>query len=246
MSDFFYNLMHPLPNAVMTVIVGILALYWLFAFFSGAGMEDMDIGLDLDADVDIDADIDADADIDSDTDIGSKGYIDTADPDKEIHIDKEPGFFVKILGFLNLGKVPFMLILSTFLVIMWLGSLTTTAVLDATSWGLWSLVILIPISIAALFLTKMVTNPMVKIFRELGYRGEEAIDFLGRDGKMISTIKGEKIGTAEFIIDKNPIRLNVKSIDGEELRYGEYVIIADESEDKKIYYVSKEISIRNL
>lgn len=87
---------------------------------------------------------------------------------------------------------------------------------------------------------------MVKFFKEIGYKGEEEIDFLGRSGKMLSTIKGDKIGTAEFVVDKNPIKLSVGSQDGKEIKYGDYVVVMDESEDKKYYLVTKEVSIRNL
>lgn len=236
MTDFLHNLMHPLPNAVMTVIMGILALYWLFVTISGAGLEDLDLGFDFDVDVP-DADV---PEVDANTDTS----IDAADGDVAPH--KEPGIFIKFLNFVNIGKVPFMLIITTLKFFMWIGTLITTSVINVVSWGLWSLLILIPIGIIGIFFTKMATNPMVKFFKEIGYKGEEEIDFLGRSGKMLSNIKDKKIGSAEVIVDKNPIKLNVVSIDGEELKYGDYVIIADESDDKKIYYVSKEISIRNL
>lgn len=239
MADFFYNLMHPLPNAVMTVIMGVIVVYWLFVFISGAGLEDLDLGFDFDVDIDV-PDVDAGVDVDADSDI------DTSEPDKDVVTEKEPGFFMKFLNFMNIGKVPFMLVLSTLKFIIWIGSLITTSLVNVTTWGLWSLLILIPISIVALFFTKLATNPMVKLFKAIGYKGEEAIDFLGRSGKMLSTIKDKKIGTAEFFVDSNPIKLNVVSIDGAEINYGDYVIIADESDDGKIYYVSKEISIRNF
>ena len=241
MTDFFYNLMHPLPNAVMTVIRGILLIYWLFVFLSGLGVDDLDLGFDFDVDVpevDIDADIDVNADTDTD--------IDTSDIDKNVSPEKSQGFFVKFLNFLNVGKVPFMLILSAFKFFTWIGSLVFTQFVAVGTWGVWSLLILIPIAFIAIFFTKFATNPMAKIFKELGYKGEEEIDFLGRSGKMMSNIKDTKIGTAEVIVDKNPIRLNVMSIDGSELKYGDYIIIADESDDKKIHLVSKEISIRNM
>ncbi|NDV96335.1 hypothetical protein D0T84_15640 [Dysgonomonas sp. 521] len=239
MADFFYNLMHPLPNAVMTVIMAVLMVYWLFVFISGAGLEDLDLGFDFDVDIDVpDVDLDADVDVDSD--------VDSSEPDKDVSTEKEPGFFMKFLNFMNVGKVPFMLILSTFKFIVWIGSLITTSLVNVTTWGLWSVLILIPLGFIGLFFTKAATNPMVKLFKEIGYKGEEEIDFLGRAGKMLSNIKDTKIGTAEFLVDGNPIKLNVMSIDGEEIRYGDYVIIADESDDRKIYYVSKEISIRNL
>lgn len=234
--------MHPLPNAVMTVIMGILFLYWLFAFISGAGFE----GLDIDVDADIDVDVpDVDTDVYAGTEIdGPDTVTDNSDPDT--HVDKEPGFFMKFLNFLNVGKVPFMLILSAFKFFLWVGSLITTSLVNVTGWGLWSLLILLPLAFISLFFTKLSTNPLVKIFKELGYKGEEEIDFIGRSGKMLSSICDKKIGTAEVIVDKNPMKLNVVSIDGQELKYGEYIIVADESEDKKIYYVSKEMSIRNF
>jgi len=220
MTDLIHNLLHPLPNAVTTVIMGILVLYWLFVFVSGAGLEDLDLGLEFDGE----------ADVNTDTSVeGQSG-----------------GFWGDFLDFLNVGKVPFMFLLSIFKFFLWIGSLITTSVISVVSWGAWSLFILIPLAIVAMLFTKVATNPLAKFFKEIGYKGEEEIDFLGRSGKMLSNIKDKKIGTAEFVIDKNPIKLNVMSIDGEELKYDDYVIIADESDDKKIYYVSKEISIRNL
>lgn len=236
MTDFLYTLMHPLPNAVMTVIMGIFVLYWLVVLIGGIGIDDLDFGFDFDVDVpEIDTpDADADADIDD------------PDPDKDSSTNESPGFFMKFLQFMNVGKVPFMLILSTLKFFMWIGTLITTQFVEVSTWGAYSLLILIPIGLIALFFTKFATNPMATFFKKIGYRGEEEIDFLGRTGKMVSSIKDNKVGSAEFIVDKNPIKLNVRSIDGEELRYGDFVIVADESEDKKFYLVSKEISIRNL
>ena len=252
MTDLLYNLMHPLPNAVMTVIMGVLVVYWLFVLLLGVGLEDLDLGFDFDVDVpdvnidaDIDADIDTDVDADSDADSDADTDTDT-DSDKEVAAGKSPGFFMQFLQFLNVGRVPFMLILSTFKLFIWIGSLITTSLVNVTAWGLSSLFILIPIAIIALFFTKFATNPMVKFFKEIGYKGEEEIDFLGRSGKMLSNIKDEKIGTAEFLVDKNPIKLSVKSMDGAEIKYGDYVVVMDESDDKKYFLVIKEVSIRNL
>lgn len=234
MTELLHNLTHPLPNAVMTVIMAVLLVYWLFVFFSGAGLDDLDLGFDFDVDIDTVEPEPVDVDADNGTD------------DVEADQDKEPGFFMKFLTFMNVGKVPFMLILSTLKFFMWVGTLITTSFINVTGWGALSVLILIPLFFVGLFFTKISTNPLVRLFKEIGYKGEEAIDFLGRSGKMLSTIQGDKIGSAEFVVDKNPIKLNVKSIDGEEIKYGDYIIVADESDDKKVYLVSKEISIRNI
>lgn len=234
MTELLHNLTHPLPNAVMTVVMAILVVYWLFVFFSGAGLDDLDLGFDFDVDVDVAEPEPVDIDADNGAD------------DVEAAQEKSPGFFMKFLSFMNVGKVPFMLILSTLKFFMWVGTLITTSFVNITGWGTLSVLILIPLFFVGLFFTKLSTNPLVRLFKEIGYKGEEAIDFLGRSGKMVSTIKEDKIGCAEVIVDKNPIKLNVKSIDGEELKYGDYIIVVDESDDKKIYLVSKEISIRNI
>lgn len=225
--------MHPLPNAVMTVIMAVLTLYWFFVFISGVGLDDMDLGFDFDIDVpQPDApEIEADVDGDSDGDVSQH---------------ESPGFFMKFLAFLNVGRVPFMLIFSTWKFLGWIGTLITTQMVDVSEWGAWSLLILIPLLSVALLFTKIFTNPLAKLFEEVGYKGEKEIDFLGRSGKMLSHIQGEKIGSAEVIINKDPIRLNVKSIDGSELNYGDYILIADESADKRFYLVSKEVTLRNF
>jgi hypothetical protein len=226
--------MHPLPNAVMTVIMAVLVVYWLFTFLLGVGLDDLDLGFDFDFDTP-----EADApDVDSE--------VETVDPEHEVAPEKSPGFFIKFLNYMNVGRVPFMLVFSALKFFMWIGTLITTSFVNVTSWGLSSLFILIPIAVIAVFFTKFATNPMVKFFKEIGYKGEEEIDFLGLSGTMLSNIKDDKIGTAEFVIDKNPIKLSVKSLDGAEIKYGDYVVVMDESDDKKYYMVNNELSIRNL
>lgn len=210
MAELLHNLIHPLPNAIMSVLVGLLILYWVLTLISGIGPD----FLDLDTDTDFDL--------------------------------SEPGFFASFFSFLNIGKIPFMLFCTIYIVFIWVGSLIITSIFKGADWGALSVLILIPLACLSVFLTKIATTPMIKFFKEIGYKGEEEIDFLGRSGRMTSTIQGDKIGTAEFLIDKNPIRLNVKSIEGKELKYNDYVIIVDESSDRKYYLVNKEISLRNL
>lgn len=221
----FYHLMHPLPNAIMTVLMGVMFLYWLVSFIFGA--------MDLDIDVDFDHDIDIDA-----TGIDTSG-IDGAH-------SHDPGAMMKFLEFINVGKMPFMLILTIFIFFIWLGSLIFTSFVPLESWGGWATLILLPLMICSVFLTKIATKPFVKVFLAMGYQGEDAIDFLGRDGVMISNIEGNKVGAANFKIDGNPIRLNVKSVNGELIKRGEYIVIEEEDPGHKFYLVSKEISLRNM
>lgn len=90
------------------------------------------------------------------------------------------------------------------------------------------------------------TKPMVKLYKNLGYKGDDPIDFLGRTGKMKSTIENQKNGSAEFFINGDVIRLNVISKDGSKIEYNDTVLIVNESSDRKIFYVKKEINLENI
>jgi len=217
--ELLYTLMHPLPNAIMSVLMGVMFLYWLVSFVFGT--MDLDIGLDFDHDFDIDTGV---------ADVGDHG----------------PGMMVKTLEFFNVGKMPFMLLLTIFLFFIWVGSLVFTSIVDIRYWGGFSVLILLPLTFCSLFLTKFASKPFIKLFMAMGYQGEDAIEFLGRSGTMISTIEANKIGAAAFKIDGNPIRLNVKSKTGERLDRGDFVVIEEEGEGGRYYYVTKELSLRNF
>lgn len=216
-------LFHPLSNAIMTVLTGITAIYWIITFFAG----------DLFGDTDVDPDIVAHgADVDTDTDAG-----DTSG-------DKSG--FQKALEFVNIGKVPFMVVYSTFKFIAWIITLSSSVVLGLAAWGWKSVFILIPVVLVAFLLTRYATKPLVKIYHAMGYNGEESQELMGRVGVMRSTIAGDTIGAAEVKIHSDIIRINVKSKTGQRIDYNAEVMIADESPDKKFYLVVPEITLSNI
>lgn len=233
MSEILHTLFNPLPNAIMTGLMIVMLIYWL-ASFLGIGFDDFDFGLGFEADVDIDPEVDMEVDTDTETDTVEKGQ----------EAESQENVFIRFLKFVNVGKVPFMLVLSALKFFTWAGSLITTSLLHLQTWT--SVFILIPLFIIAVFLTKYVTNPLAKFLKDTGYQGEEKIDFLGRSGKMFSTIKDDKLGTAEFIIEKNPIKLTVRSENGREIKYGEKVVIMNETKDKKVFFVVKDYSIEDV
>jgi hypothetical protein len=230
MAELLHLLFHPLPNGITTVVMIAIILYWLFAIVSGVGTKDLDLGIDFSgADAGIDLDVDVDVDTEADIDAG----------DSDTDVGHNPGPLMQFLHFINIGKVPFMMVFSIFNLFMWAGSLIFSYWVNMDSWGNKSVLILIPLFFLSIVLTKFATAPLVRLFKEIGYEGEKEIDFFGSSGIMLSTIKDKRIGSAEFIINKDPIRLNVVSLHGDEIKYGESVIITDETDDKKIYYVIK-------
>lgn len=223
MSGIVDLLFHPLSNAIMTVLTGVTALYWITTFITG----------DLFGDAGVDGDVSADG-ADLDTDV--VGDSDTGD---------QP-FFQKALEFVNVGKVPFMMVYSVFKFVAWIITLASSVVLGLASWGWKSAIILIPVFFVAYVITRYATKPLVKIYDAMGYNGEEPQELLGRIGRMRSTISGDMIGAAEVKIQSDIVRINVKSKTGESISYDAEVMIADESADKKYYLVVPEVNLSNI
>ncbi|GAA0562138.1 OB-fold-containig protein [Chitinophaga japonensis] len=227
MANIANLLLHPLSNAIMTVATGITAVYWIFSFIGGGLFGDAGADTDLDADIHgIDTDMDGNAEANDGAADGS--------------------FLQKAMEFVNIGKVPFMVVYSVFKLIAWIVTLTSSVVLGLASWGWKSVFILIPVILLAFVITRYATQPLVKVYNAMGYNGEEAYDLLGRVARMRSTISGDTIGAAELKIQGDVIRINVQSKTGEAIAYNAEVMIADESPDKKYYIVVPEINLANV
>lgn len=224
MTGILELLFHPAANAIMTILAGLSALYWVFTFLAGDFFGHLDLGVDFDTDVDLDTDAGVDVD-------GEAGT---------------PSAFDKAMQYLNVGKVPFMVVLSVFKFIAWIGTLVSSVALNTFSWGWKSALLLIPVFIITFFLTRLATRPLVKIYRQMGYNGEEAHDLLGRTAVMRSAISGTKIGNAELRINTDLIRINVQSKDGTAIAYNQDVVIIDEIKAKNIYIVEAEINLNNI
>jgi hypothetical protein len=225
MSDFFSLLFHPLSNGIMTVLTGITALYWVFTLIAGDFLGDLDFAPEVDTGIDVSPDTDVDVDGE---------------------VSAEQGWFSKAMDYVNVGKVPFMVVYSTFKFIAWIITLLSSVFLGMASWGWKSALILVPVFALAFFVTRFVTKPLVKVYKAMGYNGDESLDLLGRIAKMGSSVTGDKIGAAELVVNNDVIRLNVKSKSGETINYNADVMIADESKDGRFYYVVPEITLNNI
>lgn len=224
MASFVDLLFNPLSNAIMTILTAITALYWITTFFVG----------DLFGDAGFESDLEVNgADIDTDLDGGDDSGV-------------EKSFFQKVLEFVNIGKVPFMVVYSVFKLVAWTITLTSSIFMGLTAWGWKSVFILIPVFLIAFVITRYATRPLIKVYSAMGYNGEEPHELLGRIARMRSTISGDMIGAAELKIKSDIIRINVQSKTGESLAYDSEVMIKAESADKKFYLVMPEINLSNV
>ncbi|MCD1118529.1 hypothetical protein [Chryseobacterium turcicum] len=199
-------------NTVLSVLLILSVIYWLFTIITGL---DIDVGIDADFDTDINS------------------------PDGHIHIPDDASGWLQFLKFLNLDIVPITYFLTLSLLLTWLGSLYVEFLF---SFGIWiSALLVIPMFLISMLVTKLILKPLNPFFREINHKGEIPHDFLGRQGRMKSTIHGEKTGMLEVFVGKDPMILMVRSKDGEKIDHGKIVYVVDEDREKRIYYVAEEI-----
>lgn len=210
-QDFLHIAFSPV-NTVLSVLLILSVIYWLFTIITGL---DIDIGLDADFDADVDS------------------------PDGQVHVPDDASGWLQFLKFLNLDIVPITYFLTLSLLLTWLGSFYLESFFSFEIWV--SALLVLPIFLVSILLTKIILKPLNPFFREINHKGEVSHDFLGRQGRLKSTIPGDKTGMLEVFVNKDPMILMVRSKDGEEIKHGTTVYIVDEDPEKRIYYVAEEI-----
>lgn len=221
MEELLNNAFSPV-NAALSILLIILSLYWVLTILTGIDLDFFDVEFDVDSDVDIDADVDSKIDVDIPDNSATEG---------------SEGFFIKFLKYFGFDELPFMFLISIIVVVMWFISINLNHYLSIPTIAGFAL--LIPIFFVSLFVAKFLTKPLVKIYRMINHKGEEVIDFLGREGRITASVGGEKIGQLEIIVKGDPIKIYVKSNSGEPIKTGEKAIVIDESKDLKYYIIKK-------
>ncbi|OUS18662.1 hypothetical protein A9Q93_03545 [Nonlabens dokdonensis] len=232
----YFNILFSEVNITLTVLLIILILYWLATMITG-------IDFDLDVDVDIDVDIDADVDLDTGIEGGNMDFQDVANAevDREHVVNKRTRklkWWQVFLIYFNFVGLPFMFTFTFWIFLWWMISVLTTSITGSYD-NTFGFVIVLAAFIPALILTKVITTPFKSFFKNLNKDGDKAVDFLGREALLLSSISGDKLGNAEVMADGNVMSIYVKSLDGSELRFRESVLIIKRSDDKNYFLVSK-------
>lgn len=216
------------PNIIFTILLIIICFYWLTVIIGVIGLDtfDVDIDADVDIDVDVEMDVDADVDVDTTTDVASitAGSI-----------------LLGSLRFFNLGRVPFMVLVSMFILSLWSFSVYCNHegswINPTNSMGMAAL-LLAPISIISLFTTKILTIPLIPLFKH-GNTFAKPLVINGKVGTLLTSIKGEETGQCKATIDESIITLIVRSDTGELIEKGAEVVIIQKEKDGKSYLVQR-------
>jgi len=206
-------------NIVYTVLLILVLLYWLSVILGGLDMNSFDVDLDFDADLDVDMDLDADADVEA--------------------AGGTSGWFVGILHFFNFGKMPTMIILSFVILFAWMINVLMNHYLGQGDM-LFAAMLMIPNLFVSLVITKVITTPLIPIFKQLN-TPEEDIDYVGMTCKLIVPANETKKGQAE-VMHKNGVLLVYVKVDKEdagEIRKGEQAVIVRPSKDNSYFLIRK-------
>jgi hypothetical protein len=195
------------PNIVFTTLLCLVMVYWLTVFL---GL--LDIGA---MDIDIDADVDVDVDVDGDMSVGGLSGI---------------------LFFFNFGRVPFMVVLSFLILSMWAISIVLNYYWGQGSLGVAALMLL-PNLAVSLLITKVVTSPLVPVFKRLD--GAEApVDYIGQICTLTLSAGPGDMGQAEVLYNGTNLLISVMG-DKEQMKKGEKGLIVQENKEKSYFIIQK-------
>ncbi len=155
------------------------------------------------------------------------------DADLDTDVDAE-GIGQGILVFLNLRDVPVMLLFSFITLFWWAIAVGLQLSFDLTV--LLSGVIQLPAILLAAFITKAITSPFRKFFREL--KGiAQPVQIVNKVCTLITDVQPGRIGQAEIERDGAPIRINVKSVDGTIIHKGDDAFVVHYDKEKDLYEI---------
>ena len=209
-----------------------LAVVFLFAIFrlvlGGLDFGDTDVDADVDVDVDADIDMDVDADID-------------ADADMEADTGMSGSFFGDVFGFLNVGRVPFMIVVMTFFTTWGFTGLIvneTLGVSAAPSLFFW-------VSCSVAFIcsvlgTRYLSMTLAKIFPESDPAPKD-LHLLGLHGRVISGQITTTFGTARVQVPDGhtlTVKCRVEPDEPTPVK-GDIVILVNYDPEERIFDVKR-------
>ena len=212
-----------------------LALVFIFALFrlimGGMDFGDAEVDADADVDVDVDAEVDIEADVDADAEVDAD-----ADADAEGH----SGSFIDILGFLNIGRVPVMVVLMSLFATWGISGLIANALFNIAANPNWLWASCIVAFLCSFVGTRYLTFGISKLFPE-SERAITDVQLLGMRGRVISGQITTTFGTARVQVPDGPaltVNCRIKTDQVNPVK-GDTVILVNYDDEKRIFDVKK-------
>lgn len=230
----FLNATFSYVNIIPTGFLIFTLIYWLSVLIGMLDMNFLDFNIDKDVDINADADISIDKELSVDKDININKDVDI---NKELDSDMDISWLNAVLSFFNLGKVPFMVFLTFWALPMWFISVVGNYYLGVER-VLISLLLLIPNFFLSLFVSKLLTQPLVGIFSRLDADEKDDL-FEAKIGEALTSISSDKPGQVEIQNKGVNIRINAISVKGKEIMRGSKIVVIQLLKEKELYLVDE-------
>lgn len=210
-------------NFVFSVLLLVSLLYWLTVFIGLFDIDAIDVGKDWELAADTSFEIEKGIEVNKGVEVSVVG--------------KRPGFWNRLLVFLNLGKIPFMIWFSFFILMAWAFSLLGNFYLSGGN--LLGAALLLPFNLGlSALLAKGITKPLVPIFKSEKNEFRTQQDFIGQICRIEVPAKGLALGQASIRTSQAPVRIIVQALPEQELLKGSEGLIVDYDATQRIFLVS--------
>ena len=242
-------------NAVLTVLLLLVILYWIMVILGGLDVNlfdvdlgDADIGADVEVDADfgadVGADVDADVGADVDADLGADVQADIgadmdADADAHAGVDgADAGALRSVLHFFYIGEVPVMILVSIFILSCWTISVIANYYLNPSGSLILGLPILAGDVFVSAFICKVFAMPLKRLFEAFDKDANAPRDVMGRICIVTTTTVSKKMGQAEVTTKGAPLLLNVVSDSDHVFKKGDEAVITGRNKKTGVYTIA--------
>lgn len=225
MTELIQHAIAPL-NLPFTILLGVVVLYWLMVIVGGMDFGDSDGGAALDhggVDVDghVDAGVDGHADGHFDGDAHGHGH----------------GFFGGIAHFLHLGEVPFMIVASILILVLWMASMLVNYYFNPGLVIAKGLMLLVPVLVGGVVVTHFLALPFKKIFRLMEKDYDSHKPIIGQVGTVVTGEVSATFGQISIDMGGVHVTLNARTAEGSKLEKGDLALVVEKLDDRGIYRV---------
>lgn len=210
-----------LINFPLSLVMGIIMIYWVMAIIGVLDLEILNFSPDVDA---------GGADIDIDG-----GDLDLDGGDGDVHVEHggaEHGALHHIFGYLHVGEAPVTVILSMLLTFMWGISMTSNYYFNKGDSILLGLAFLIPNFLVSITATGVAVIPIATVFRKLNDEQNVKKDVVGDICTVLTSKVDCEYGQCEISTGGAPITVNARTAnEGEVLSKGQKAVVVRKNDE---------------
>ncbi len=148
------------------------------------------------------------------------------------------GSFEGILEYFNLRKVPISIVVSFFALSLWLIGVLANHYIHGTRSKILGLLLIIPNVLVSAHVAKILTLPLVPLFRAMRGDASDRRDLVGTRVVVTSSQANATFGTAELRETGAPITLMVRT-EGEVLPRGTEAVILQTNPESRVHLITK-------